>query len=131
MHRNREMKISVRLIYVQDKSSGRAAHYKLTSTAMLWLQTTKAGSGTMNLGGSLTRQASTTGSICHPHVGHGGSSAFRPKGHRFESRSSCHSGTLGKSFTRSCLWRFGVKLRHKIRAVSGVPLSSRGLAEAL
>ena len=27
--------------------------------------------------------------------------------------------TLGKSFTRSCLWRFGVKLRHGIRTVSG------------
>lgn len=40
----------------QEKPSGRTAHYKLTSTVMLWLQTTKAGSGTMNLGGSLTRQ---------------------------------------------------------------------------
>ena len=28
-----------------------------------------------------------------------------------------------KSFTRSCLWRFVVKLRHSIRAVSGAPLS--------
>ena len=50
--------------------------------------------------------------------------AFRPKGHGFESRSSRHVGTLGKSFTRSFLWRFGVKLRHSIRAVSGAPLSS-------
>ena len=41
---------------LQEKSSGRTAHYKLTSTVMLWLQTTKTGSGTMNLGGSLTRQ---------------------------------------------------------------------------
>lgn len=40
----------------QEKSSGRTAHYKLTSTVMLWLQTNKTGSGTMNLGGSLTRQ---------------------------------------------------------------------------
>lgn len=40
----------------QEKTSGRTAHYKLTSTVMLWLQTTKTGSGTMNLGGSLTRQ---------------------------------------------------------------------------
>lgn len=40
----------------QEKSSGRTAHYKLTSTVMLWLQTNKSGSGTMNLGGSLTRQ---------------------------------------------------------------------------
>ena len=48
---------SVRVV-LQEKSSGRTAHYKLTSTAMLWLQTNKEGSGTMNLGGSLTRQAS-------------------------------------------------------------------------
>lgn len=40
----------------QEKAQGRNAHYKLTSTVMLWLQTIKAGSGTMNLGGSLTRQ---------------------------------------------------------------------------
>jgi len=41
------------------------------------------------------------------------------------------SVTLGKSFTRSCLWRFRVKLRHSIRSVSGGPLSSNGLEEAL
>ena len=29
--------------------------------------------------------------------------ALRPKGRRFESYSSCHVGTLGKSFTLSCL----------------------------
>src|SRR6218665_2390599 len=40
----------------------------------------------------------------------------RPEGHGFESRSSRHVGTLDKSFTHSCLWRFGVKLRHSIRA---------------
>src|SRR6218665_361604 len=41
--------------------------------------------------------------------------AFRPKGHRFESRSSRQVGILGKSFTHSCLWRcFSVKLRHSI-----------------
>src|SRR6218665_801218 len=54
--------------------------------------------------------------------------AFRSKGFRFESRQV---ETLGKSFTRSCLWRFGVKLRHSIRAVSGAPMSSSGLVEAL
>ena len=42
--------------YSQEKSSGKNAHYKLTSTVMLWLQTNKEGSGTMNLGGSMTRQ---------------------------------------------------------------------------
>lgn len=47
---------SIHVVEVQEKSSGRIAHYKLTSTAMLWLQTNKHGSGTMNLGGSLTRQ---------------------------------------------------------------------------
>ena len=58
-------------------------------------------------------------------------SAFRLKGGSFESRSSHHVETLGKSFTRSCLWRFGMKLRHSIRAVSGVPLSSSRLEKAL
>src|SRR6218665_2173007 len=57
--------------------------------------------------------------------------AYRPKGRWFESRSSRHVGTLGKFFTRSYLWRFGVKLRNSIRAVSGAPLSSGGLEEAL
>ena len=50
---------SIHVVEVQEKSTGRSAHYKLTSTAMLWLQTNKPGSGTMNLGGSLTRQVST------------------------------------------------------------------------
>lgn len=49
----------------QEKSSGRNAHYKLTSTVMLWLQTTKDESGTINLGGSLTRQVGAP--LCH-HV---------------------------------------------------------------
>jgi len=56
--------------------------------------------------------------------------AFCPKGQGFGSRYGHHVGTLGKSFTRSCLWRFGVKLRHSIRAVSGAPLSSSRLEEA-
>ncbi|CAG7821749.1 unnamed protein product [Allacma fusca] len=47
---------SIHVVEVQEKSTGRSAHYKLTSTAMLWLQTNRVGSGTMNLGGSLTRQ---------------------------------------------------------------------------
>lgn len=47
---------SIHVVEVIEKSSGRNAHYKLTSTAMLWLQTNKESSGTMNLGGSLTRQ---------------------------------------------------------------------------
>lgn len=58
---------SIHVVEVQEKSSGRTAHYKLTSTVMLWLQTNKQGSGTMNLGGSLTRQVIGVcwmGSIC-------------------------------------------------------------------
>src|SRR6218665_818937 len=57
--------------------------------------------------------------------------AFHPKGCGFKSLSSRHAGTLGKSYTRSCLWCFGVKLRHSICAVSGAPLSSSGPEEAL
>ena len=32
---------SIHVVEVQEKSSGRSAHYKLTSTSMLWLQTNK------------------------------------------------------------------------------------------
>lgn len=54
----------------QEKAQGRNAHYKLTSTVMLWLQTIKAESGTVNLGGSLTRQAESdhTVSDSSPHI---------------------------------------------------------------
>ncbi|XP_028394184.1 F-actin-capping protein subunit beta-like [Dendronephthya gigantea] len=54
---------SIHVIEVQEKSGGRNAHYKLTSTVMLWLQTNKQGSGIMNLGGSLTRQVETDSPI--------------------------------------------------------------------
>ena len=54
---------SIHVVEVQEKSSGRSAHYKLTSTSMLWLQTNKARSGTMNLGGSLTRQVEQDASV--------------------------------------------------------------------
>jgi capping protein beta len=47
---------SIHVVEVQEKQNGRSAHYKLTSTVMLWLQTHKTMSGMMNLGGSLTRQ---------------------------------------------------------------------------
>ncbi|XP_064459452.1 F-actin-capping protein subunit beta [Ornithodoros turicata] len=61
---------SIHVVEVQEKSSGRSAHYKLTSTAMLWLQTKKPGSGTMNLGGSLTRQMEQDSSVsdASPHI---------------------------------------------------------------
>lgn len=57
---------SIHVVEVQEKSSGRSAHYKLTSTSMLWLQTNKPGSGTMNLGGSLTRQVSIDHTLAVP-----------------------------------------------------------------
>ncbi|KAM3718581.1 F-actin-capping protein subunit beta [Dirofilaria immitis] len=47
---------SIHVIEIQEKAGGRHAHYKLTSTIMLWLQMTKQASGMMNLGGSVTRQ---------------------------------------------------------------------------
>jgi capping protein beta len=61
---------SIHVVEVQEKSSGKTAHYKLTSTAMLWLQTSKAGSGTMNLGGSLTRQVESDSAVSEasPHI---------------------------------------------------------------
>ncbi|XP_053610228.1 F-actin-capping protein subunit beta [Plodia interpunctella] len=61
---------SIHVVEVVEKSSGRNAHYKLTSTAMLWLQTNKEGSGTMNLGGSLTRQAEQDSPVSEvtPHI---------------------------------------------------------------
>lgn len=61
---------SIHVVEVQEKTSGRSAHYKLTSTAMLWLQTNKPGSGTMNLGGSLTRQVENDASVSEasPHI---------------------------------------------------------------
>merc|ERR1712110_65721 len=61
---------SIHVVEVQEKSSGRSAHYKLTSTVMLWLQTNRVGSGTMNLGGSLTRQVEQDASVSEasPHI---------------------------------------------------------------
>lgn len=61
---------SIHVVEVQEKSSGRSAHYKLTSTSMLWLQTNKPRSGTMNLGGSLTRQVEQDCSVSEasPHI---------------------------------------------------------------
>eukprot|EP00116_Pleurobrachia_bachei_P008830 sb/3469092/ len=47
---------SIHVIEVHEKGAGRNAHYKLISTVMLWLQNTRAGSGQMDLGGSLSRQ---------------------------------------------------------------------------
>jgi capping protein beta len=46
---------SIHVIEVKEKTA-KNAKYKLTSTVMLWLQTDNDASGTMNIGGSLTRQ---------------------------------------------------------------------------
>lgn len=61
---------SLHVVEVQEKSSGRNSHYKMTSTAMLWLQTNKQESGTMNLGGSLTRQMEQDATVndVNPHI---------------------------------------------------------------
>jgi len=61
---------SIHVVEVQEKSGGRNAHYKLTSTAMLWLQTNKESSGMMNIGGSLTRQTEMDSAVSdnNPHI---------------------------------------------------------------
>ncbi|XP_065174619.1 F-actin-capping protein subunit beta-like [Sycon ciliatum] len=61
---------SIHVIEVQEKSGGKNAHYKLTSTVMLWMQTNKEASGTMNLGGSLTRQIEQDNAVSEnqPHL---------------------------------------------------------------
>merc|ERR1711935_95012 len=41
---------------VQVNESGGRATYELTSTVMLWMQTNKSNSGSMNIGGSMNRQ---------------------------------------------------------------------------
>ena len=43
-------------VFEVNVQSADSAHYRLTSTVMLWLQTNKEGSGVMQLGGSMTRQ---------------------------------------------------------------------------
>nr|KAF6330340.1 hypothetical protein mMyoMyo1_012330 [Myotis myotis] len=47
---------STHVAAVQEKSSGPIARCKLASMVMLWLQTSKSSSGTMNPGGSSIRQ---------------------------------------------------------------------------
>jgi len=61
---------SIHVVEVQEKTSGIRAHYKLTSTVMLWLTTNKPSSGTMHLGGSLTRQVEKDANVSEtsPHI---------------------------------------------------------------
>lgn len=47
---------SIHVVQATENDGSRTVHYKLISTVMLWLETNKKNSGTMNLGGSLTRQ---------------------------------------------------------------------------
>src|SRR6218665_1266315 len=68
-------------------------------------------------------------SIANPDIRLGGANLKGRDG--FDSHSSHHVGTLGKSLTHSCLWRFSVKFRHSICAVSGALLSRSGLEEVL
>ncbi|EDQ86776.1 uncharacterized protein MONBRDRAFT_33636 [Monosiga brevicollis MX1] len=61
---------SIHVFQVLEKSNGRNATYQLTSTVMLWLETNKDGSGLMQLGGSLTRQAEQDCTVDdnNPHI---------------------------------------------------------------
>ena len=61
---------SIHVVEVLEKSSGRSAHYKLTSTVMLWLQRKSGDVGTLSLGGSLTRQNEMDASVneSSPHL---------------------------------------------------------------
>ncbi|XP_018495250.1 F-actin-capping protein subunit beta isoforms 1 and 2 [Galendromus occidentalis] len=61
---------SIHVIEVQEKSSGKNAHYKLTSTVMLWLKTMFPASGTVSLGGSLMRQSEQDMQVTdsNPHI---------------------------------------------------------------
>jgi capping protein beta len=47
---------SIHFVVVEETQNGRSAHYKFTSTVMLWLQTDKTMSGMMNLARKLTQQ---------------------------------------------------------------------------
>jgi capping protein beta len=65
---------SIHVVEVKENSKSRSTGkdtYKLTSTVMLWLETNKDGSGTMKLGGSLTRQDERDmqyDEAAHPHI---------------------------------------------------------------
>ncbi|XP_064643230.1 F-actin-capping protein subunit beta-like isoform X2 [Lineus longissimus] len=61
---------SIHVIEVLEKSNGRNAHYKLTSTVMLWLQSKGDQSGIMNAGGNLCRQTELDSPVtdASPHI---------------------------------------------------------------
>ena len=97
-----------------------------------WLFHIERYSSWMAISGWMAQTLQVSESQWVGHVWHiGRVNTFRPKGHWFDSRSTRHVWTLCKSFTHSCLWRFDVKFKRSIRAVSGAPLSSSGLEEVL
>lgn len=55
---------------VECTDNGNSATYQLTSTVMLWMQTNQETSGSVNLGGSMTRQDSQTLKVdaSSPHI---------------------------------------------------------------
>jgi capping protein beta len=59
----------------ETNERGRTAHYKLTSTVMLYTKTENTALGQMNLSGSLTRQAELTCAVneYNTHIGNIGS----------------------------------------------------------
>lgn len=61
---------SINVIEVQEKTGGKSAHYKLTTTIMLWLQSESEQSGNMNLGGSITRQSEADKELSSSDFGH-------------------------------------------------------------
>lgn len=68
---------------------------------MLWLQTTKTGSGTMNLGGSLTRQVGgvtpdQSGPVCGPGVTHHVCFLSQMEKDETVGESSSHIANIGR-----------------------------------
>jgi len=59
---------SIHVVEVQDNKKN--AHYKLTSTVMLIIETENSSTGQVNLSGSLTRQAESDSQVndANPHV---------------------------------------------------------------
>merc|ERR1712242_667625 len=109
---------STHVVEVNEKSSGRSAHYKLTSTSMLWLQTNREGSGTMNLGGSLTRQVEQDSPVSEasPHIAN--------IGRMVEDMENKIRNTLNEIY-------FG-KTRDIVNGLRSVqPLAEKGQQEAL
>jgi capping protein beta len=61
---------SINVMEVREKANGRSAHYKLTSTVMLWLQTGSDEVGSLNLGGTMTRQMESDHELLDQVSGH-------------------------------------------------------------